>query len=107
MDDSSQWVFQYMTDANVVRTLRQLKVGLKRGRADGVLVLKENRPYLAGHDERMFQVDTPSGEHGWCMTLPDRTGTTVLSLRGPGLRLWSLNVESRPIFGCKNFMAFA
>jgi hypothetical protein len=100
MGNFFQWVFQYMTDADVVRTLRQLKAGLKRGRADGVLVLKENRPYLAGHDERMFQVDTPSGEHGrYDITRPDghhrtlfsRAGLEILELeRGVETNFWVL-----------------
>ena len=52
-----------------MKTLRSLKAGLTR---KGVLVLKENRPYLAKSDVRMFQCDTPAGENSrYDITRPD------------------------------------
>jgi len=55
-----QWVLQYLTDTDAVTTLRNLKMGLT---LHGVLVLKENRPYLKGSNPKMFQCDTPAGEN--------------------------------------------
>jgi hypothetical protein len=55
-----QWVLQYLTDADAVLTLRNLKMGLT---LHGILVLKENRPYLKGSNPKMFQCDTPAGEN--------------------------------------------
>jgi len=55
-----QWVLQYLTDSDAVKTLGNLKTGLT---THGVLVLKENRPYLKGCNQRMFQCDTPEGEN--------------------------------------------
>ena len=65
---ASQWVLQYLTDTDVVRTLRSLKSGLS---ANGVLVLKENRPYSAAN-ELLFHIDTPGGANGrYDITRPD------------------------------------
>jgi len=55
-----QWVLQYLVDSDAVRALRQLASGLS---AAGVLVLKENRPYLPGADPERFQMDTPAGDN--------------------------------------------
>jgi len=63
-------------------------------------VLKENRPYLAGCDPRMFQCDTPAGEHHrYDITRPDahhrqlfqRAGLEVLGTeRGTETNFWTL-----------------
>lgn len=93
---TSQWVLQYLTDADVVRTLRNLKSGLS---ANGVLVVKENRPYSAAN-ELLFQIDTPGGANGrYDITRPDahhrqlfqRADMEVISAeRGEEINFWVL-----------------
>jgi SAM-dependent methyltransferase len=64
-----QWTLQYLTDEDVIACLRALKASLRN---KGVMVLKENRPYLPDADHERFQMDTPGGEHGrFDITRPD------------------------------------
>mmetsp|Transcript_13457 Transcript_13457/g.32806 ORF Transcript_13457/g.32806 Transcript_13457/m.32806 type:complete len:252 (+) Transcript_13457:551-1306(+) len=51
-----QWTLQYLTDADVVRTLKKLAKMLMTG--TGILVVKENRPYGSARTDR-FQMETP------------------------------------------------
>ena len=53
----------------MINTLKALKLSLRN---KGLIVLKENRPYLPDTDLEQFQMDTPGGEHGrFDITRPD------------------------------------
>ena len=56
-----QWTLQYLTDSDVVDTLKNLAGGLIEH--TGILVVKENRPYGAARTDR-FQMETPAGGCG-------------------------------------------
>ena len=64
-----QWTLQYLIDEDVIRILQTLQLALRK---KGLMVLKENRPYLPDTDHDHFQMDTPAGEHGrFDITRPD------------------------------------
>jgi SAM-dependent methyltransferase len=52
-----QWTLQYLTDADVVCTL--VSIGKVLSGKNGILVVKENRPYGSARSDR-FQMETPS-----------------------------------------------
>jgi protein N-terminal methyltransferase len=92
-----QWTLQYLIDQDVIRTLKALKVSLRKA---GLMVLKENRPYLPETDHEQFQMDTPGGEHGrYDITRPDAHHrqlfeaaglTEILCERGEETNTWVL-----------------
>jgi len=51
-----QWTLQYLVDEDVIRALTALRRSLRK---KGLMVLKENRPYLPDTDHEHFQMDTP------------------------------------------------
>jgi len=64
-----QWTLQYLIDQDVVAMLKALKPSLRK---KGVMIVKENRPYLPDVDHEHFQMDTPGGEHArFDITRPD------------------------------------
>lgn len=73
-----QWCLQYLVDADVVQALRQLANALT---ANGVLILKENRPTQGPACE--FHVDVPEGAHGrYDVTRPDAHHRWLFSCAG-------------------------
>ena len=59
-----QWSLQYLTDADVIRTLEQLGQGLREASTTwpaGVLIVKENTPYRPHTNHACFKMTTPEG----------------------------------------------
>ena len=65
-----QWCLQYLTDADAIRSLCTLAQVLRA--PHGVMFVKENRPFHAGPDPRLFRMSTPSGpKRRYNITRPD------------------------------------
>jgi hypothetical protein len=65
-----QWCLQYLTDADAIRSLCTLAQVLRA--PHGVMLVKENRPFHAGPDPRLFRMSTPSGpKRRYNITRPD------------------------------------
>ena len=64
-----QWTLQYLVDKDVISVLAALRLSLRK---KGLMVVKENRPYLPDKDHTQFQMDTPEGENArYDITRPD------------------------------------
>lgn len=63
-----QWTLQYMTDIDVIHTLKTLAAGLAA--ETGYLVIKENRPFGTARTDR-FQLETPAQSGRYDITRPD------------------------------------
>ena len=87
-----QWTLQYLVDSDAIRTLQALKAALRH---KGLLVLKENRPYLCGKNHEEFQMDTPGGEHGrFDITRPDQHHRFLFAAAGLAVVLCQQGAET-------------